>query len=180
MLGLFLTLIEDEHEQAKFIEFYNKYKSLMFYVAKGILIDNHLAEDALQEAFLRIAKNFYKIEDVYCPQTRNYAVIIIRNVSFTMLKKSNNIVDLDGFIDYESIDSSDDPFESVSIKLLTENILKLSEGYRDVLYLYHLYGYSFNEISNLLSLPVETVKKRAQRARSMLKQSLEKEGYYHE
>lgn len=169
MLGLFLTLIDDENEKAKFVDFYNKYNRLMFYISKEILKDNHLAEDALQEAFLRIAKNFYKIEDISCPQTRNYAVIIIRNISFTMLKKKDNIVDLDSYTDYESIDPSYDPYESVSIKLLTENLLKLSEEQRDILYLYHLYGYSFNEISNLLSLPVETVKKRAQRARSMLK-----------
>lgn len=180
MLGLFLTLIDDETEKAKFVDFYNKYNRLMFYVSKEILKDNHLAEDAVQEAFLRISKNFHKIDDIFCPQTRNFTVIITKNVSFNMLKKKNTTVELDLYTDYESVDSSCDPFESISIKLLTENILKLSDEYRYVLYLYHLYGYSFNEISILLSLPVETVKKRAQRARRMLKQLLEKEGYYNE
>jgi len=52
--------------------------------------------------------------------------------------------------------------------------------YRDPLYLYHLYGYSFNEISSLLNLSVEATKKRTQRARDLLKTLLEKEGYHHE
>lgn len=180
MLGLFLTLIDGENEKAKFIDFYNKYKNLMFYIAKEILNDNYLAEDAVQESFLRIAKNFHKINDVLCPQTRNFTVIITRNVSFTMRKKNNTVIELDTYKDSDLPNPSSDPFESISVKILTENILKISEEYRDILYLYHLYGYSFKEISGLLSLPVETVKKRAQRARHILKQLLEKEGYYHE
>ena len=52
--------------------------------------------------------------------------------------------------------------------------------FRDILYLYHIYGYNFKEISHLLSLTVENAKKRAQRARLMLKQNLEKAGLYNE
>lgn len=180
MLNLFLTLIDDEGDKARFVDFYEKYKRLMFYVARGILKDDHLAEDAVQEAFLRVAKNFHKINDVSCPQTRNFAVIITRNISLNMLKKKDSIIDIDYYTDNEMLFVADDLFESVSASILTEKMFKLPESYRDILYLYHLYGYSFNEISNLLSLPAETTKKRAQRARHMLKEMLEKEGYYHE
>ena len=180
MLNLFLTLIDDECDKARFVDFYEKYKRLMFYVARGILKDEHLSEDAIQEAFLRVAKNFHKINDISCPQTRSFVVIITRNISLNMLKKKDDVIDIDDYIDNEILSVTDDLFESVSTKVLTEKMLKLPESYRDILYLYHLYGYSFIEISNLLSLPAETAKKRAQRARYMLKEVLEKEGYYHE
>ena len=180
MLNLFLTLIDDECDKARFVDFYEKYKRLMFYVARGILKDDYLAEDAAQEAFLRVAKNFHKINEVSCPQTRNFAVIITRNISLNMLKKKDNVIDIDDYIDNKILSVADDLFESVSTNILTDKMLKLPESYRDILYLYHLYGYSFNEISTLLSLPAETTKKRAQRARYMLKEMLEKEGYYHE
>lgn len=47
MPRLFLTLIDGDMEQAKFIDLYNNYKNLMFYVANQILDDYHLAEDAV-------------------------------------------------------------------------------------------------------------------------------------
>ena len=79
-----------------------------------------------------------------------------------------------------SAELAEDVFESVSNKMLSDCILKLPEMYRDILYLYHIYGYSFHELSILLSISVETAKKRAQRARPMLKLLLETEGYHHE
>lgn len=180
MLNIFLSLIDSDEDKAKFSNLYEQYKNLMFYIARDILKDEHLAEDAVQEAFIRIAKNFYKINEVSCPQTRNFVVIISRNISINMLKKNDSVIDMETYIDKESAEISDEAFESVSAKVLTDNILKLPQMYRDILHLHHLYGYSFGEISALLSLPIETAKKRAQRARSILKEMLKKEGYYHE
>jgi len=51
-----------------------------------------------------------------------------------------------------SAELAEDVFESVSNKMLSDCILKLPEMYRDILYLYHLYGYSFHELSILLSI----------------------------
>ena len=97
-----------------------------------------------------------------------------------MVNRKHDATDMASYLDKVSGELTEDVFETVSNKLLMECILKLPELYRDPLYLYHLYGYSFNEISNLLSVSVETAKKRAQRARHMLKGLLEKEGYHHE
>ena len=61
MVQLFLALIDDEQDQVRFEEAYHKYKVLMHFIAKEILHDDHRAEDAVQEAFIRIAKNFHKV-----------------------------------------------------------------------------------------------------------------------
>lgn len=180
MLNLCLTLIDSTEEQIRFTKLYEQYRHLMFYIAYEILKDEQLSEDAVQEAFLRIAKNFRKVGEIICPETRNFTVIITKNVALTMLHHKHNDIDMDSYIENNSFEVAEDVFETVSTKVLTECILKLPEIYRDSLYLYHLYGYSFNEISNLLSIPVETTKKRAQRARIILKELLEKEGYHHE
>ena len=176
MLNFYLTLIDTDEDKLKFTDLYKQYRHLMFYVARRILGDEHLSEDAVQEAFLRIAKNFHKIGEVPCPQTRNFVVIITRNVAITMASH-NNKNDIDTYTTMEESSASDDIFETISNKILVECILKLPEIYRDPLYLYHLYGYSFREIANLLSIPVETAKKRVQRARHLLRGFLEKEGF---
>lgn len=176
MLNICLTLIDTDEEKDRFTMLYEQYKHLMFYIAQDILKDEHLSEDAVQEAFLRIAKNFHKINEICCPQTRNFVVIITRNVSITMVKKEHYDIDLDEYIKNETSET-DHFFDLISDKILIHCILDLPDAYRDVLYLYHLYGYSFNEISSLLSITVETAKKRAQRSRLMLKKMLKKEGY---
>ena len=180
MLNLYLTLIDADEDKVRFTKLYEQYRHLMFYIAKEILKDEHLSEDAVQEAFLRIAKNFHKVGEILCPETRNFTVIITRNVALTMSSHQHDDMDIDSYIQTASAELTEDVFESVSNKILAECMLTLPEIYRDTLYLYHLYGYSFNEISNLLSVPVETAKKRAQRARVLLKERLKKEGYHHE
>ena len=180
MLNLYLTLIDTDEDKIRFTKLYEQYRHLMFYIAKEILQDEHLSEDAVQEAFLRIAKNFHKVGEILCPETRNFTVIITRNVAINMVSRKHDELDMDSYLDIASTKLTEDVFETVSNKLLMECLMKLPETYRDPLYLYHLYGYTFNEISNLLSVSVETAKKRAQRARHMLKILLEKEGYHHE
>ena len=180
MLSLYLALIDTDEDKIRFTKLYEQYRHLMFYIAQEILKDEHLSKDAVQEAFLRIAKNFHKVGEILCPETRNFTVIITRNVAINMVSRKHDAIDMDSYLDKVSDKLTEDVFETVSNKMLMECILKLPELYRDPLYLSHLYGYSFNEISNLLSVSVETAKKRAQRARHMLKGLLEKEGYLHE
>ncbi|MBR4020017.1 MAG: sigma-70 family RNA polymerase sigma factor, partial [Firmicutes bacterium] len=76
MLSLYLTLIDTDEDKIRFAKLYEQYRHLMFYIAKEILQDEHLSEDAVQEAFLRIAKNFHKVGEILCPETRNFTVII--------------------------------------------------------------------------------------------------------
>lgn len=180
MLNLCSTLIDTDDEKIRFTKLYEQYRHLMFYVSKEILKDEQNSEDAVQEAFLRVAKNFYKIGDILCPETRNFLVIITRNVALTMVKNQHSDMELDLYTDFATYEASEDVFESVSNKILTECLLELPEKYRDILYLYYLYGYSFSEISNLLCISSDVARKRAERARALLKQLLEKEWYYHE
>lgn len=175
MIGLFLALIDTEEDKIKFVALYEKYRKLMFYIANDILKDTNLAEDAVQEAFFRIAKNFKKVGEISCPQTKSFVVIITRNIAITMISKENKANELNEKLTHNSTKFSDDTFENISYKILVNSILELPQKYRDVLYLAHVYGYNYNEISNLLSISVDAVKKRAQRGKEKLKNSIEME-----
>ena len=154
-----------------------RYSRLMFYIARQILDDEQLSEDAVQEALLRIARNMHKVGEVSCPQTRNFSVIITRNAALTMKKQSCQAAEEELDVLDRARGNIDELFEQVSKKQLTECILKLPYIYRDALYLYHLYGYSLGETASLLGTSLENVKKRVQRARSMLRNMLIEEGY---
>ena len=87
MLQFYLQLLETEEELQKFTQLYETYRKLMHWTAEGILHDEHLAEDAVHEAFLRIIQNFHQIREIPCPKTRSFVVIIVRNVALNMQKK---------------------------------------------------------------------------------------------
>ena len=55
-----------------FVVIYEKYRYLMMKVAHDVLKDNFLAEDAVHEAFIKIAHNMQNIHDVESVETKRY------------------------------------------------------------------------------------------------------------
>ena len=51
MLPLYLAMIDTDEDRTKFAALYERYSRLMFYIARQILGDEQLSEDAVQEAF---------------------------------------------------------------------------------------------------------------------------------
>ena len=149
----------------------------MLHIDMKILKDHQLAEDAVQEAFLRLVKNFSKIGQVNCPRTRLFTVIIVRNISLTMLaerKKENVLERPEAMIPIE-YDLEEDVLERIAYEEVLSAIRELPVIYRDILYLQYVEEYKLTEISKLLGIEAETVKKRAQRGRKKLLEQLTKE-----
>ena len=84
MIQLYMSLIDDEQDKLRFEIAYYKYRNLLHYKARSILKDEHRAEDAVQEVFMRIAKNFHKVGDINSPQTRNFFVLITERVALNI------------------------------------------------------------------------------------------------
>ena len=174
---------ENRNDQFKIERLYEQYRSLMYSEAYKILQDRRLAEDAVQQSFIKIINNLHKIDENNCPRTRNFMVIICVNVAKSIynnrmyLNKQEYMVQE---LDSDTVDIGNDPLDILvdkdSVEQITKAIGSLNPIYRDVLLLKRAYGYSREEISELMEIPLETVKKRLLRARKMLSQVLEKEG----
>lgn len=175
MLQIYLTLIDTDEEKQKFIVFYEQYRKLMFYIAKEILKEDQLSEDAVQEAFLRIAKNFHKIGAVTSHETKAFAVIVTRNVAIDVYNKEKKTIEINQYLSENIETESDDFTETISYEKLLGCILQLPEIYRDILYLNLVYDYQFNEIANLLGISTENVRKRAQRGKKILQEKINEE-----
>lgn len=176
MFMLFLDLIDNEDDKSKFLQIYETYGKTMYYVANSILHDSYLAEDAVQTAFLKIAQNIHKIFSPICPQTKSFVVIIVRNVCLTMLSNEKKLAK-DELTDEISctITPESSYLHKTTMEQLVAAIQLLNPIYRDVITLKHLHDLRTSEISSLLDLSRETVKKRLQRGRELLKAALEKE-----
>ena len=178
MLSLYLTMLDTSEDQNKFEVLYHLHKRTMLYVARDILKDNYLAEDAVHEAFIRVINNFTKIGKADSSQTRYFLIVIVRNVSLTMLEKQRKNIFLD---DMEPVVGGPDNieaqvFDTIECQKIIDALKLLPVQYRDVLYLRYVEEYKFPEIAHLLGLNQELVKKRAQRGKKKLLELLEDRG----
>jgi len=176
MLQLYLALIDEEWDLIRFEEAYYEYKGLLHYIAKKILQDEHRAEDAVQEAFLRIAKNFHKVGNVKTTSTKNFFILITRRVCLNLLEREEKFStateeEISLFENSYTPGSLPDSFAGEAE--LIRQILSLPESMRSVLYLQAVYGFNAKETANLLGISVGAVWKRTSRARAILKKELE-------
>jgi len=180
---MWLMAITTEQERSKIERLYLNYSNLMYSEAYKILNDRHLAEDAVQQSFLKLINNLHKIEEEDRPRTRSFLVIICVNVAKSIYTKklrlnnqSDDIDDLDSKLE----DSENDPLNILidkdSVERIVAAIETLDPIYRDVLLMKRTYKFSREEIADAMDISLETVKKRLLRARKLLAKVLEKEG----
>ena len=117
------------------------------------------------------------ISEVNSIRTKGYVVVIVRNISLNMLKKQNKTVAIDDFEENAADDLSleDEVLSKLSFDFIVGEIANLPVIYKDVLYLSSVEGLRTKEISELINIDHETVKKRLQRGRKKLLESLKKE-----
>lgn len=74
-------MVDTPEQKRKFAELYERYRYLMFKIAVDILHEHHLAEDALQEAFVRVAKHMECIGQLEETATKRYLITITKNAA---------------------------------------------------------------------------------------------------
>ncbi|MCC8196104.1 MAG: sigma-70 family RNA polymerase sigma factor [Ruminococcus sp.] len=180
MLTIYLALIDEPSDKEKFTAVYNLYKNMMFRKAMSILHNESIAEEAVQESFLKVAKNISKISSPDCIQTRNFIVIIVRNTSLDMLKGERGAVsdELDEDIPDMSMNVLNKVISDDGYEYLLRLIDDLDDIYSDALTLKLVMGYSSEEISEMLDVPKNTVISRVSRGKRILQKKLEE--YYGE
>lgn len=161
-------------DMKKLEELYRLYQNTMLYVANGILRDSHLAEDAVQEAFLRIAANLSKISRVDSRQTKVYVAVVARNVSLTMLNDMNKQIFTDNIdsLAYVESGTKDSILNQLEYEEVVRAIRGLPSTFREILDLYYIQGFKVAEISERLDINREVVKKRIQRGKKKLLEML--------
>lgn len=179
MLATLLLLIDSEEDQRKFEELYHQYKQLMFYVARDYFHKESAIEDAVQEAFIRIIKNFSKIGEINCPQTKHFIVIVIRSTCIDLLRTGKRE---GAAIPWEEVPETEEPEdrrpgvqleEKEAYEQLLETLRSLPQTYRDVMTLRHIQTLSLDQISSITGFSVDYVKKILQRGKKKLAKALE-------
>ena len=173
MLAIYLSILETSDDKNIFEKLYLNYVNLMHKVAFDILNNEEDAEDAVSEAFIRIAKNFKIINKKICPKTANQFVIIVRNIAIDMYRKNKQINENSKIVEL----ISDNYFDGIEEQNLKLSIAILNDTDKDILYFHYIYGYKIKEISKLFEISKDATYKRLQRAKQNLKLILEEDKY---
>ena len=154
---------------------YDRHRQMVFRTALAITGDQDTANDLLQEVFLRLFRFAGRI-DIQRP-LQPWLYRMTANLAYTWLKRDRrwfrpleNLADwLAGStrnMTHEAVESIDD------WDRLQRSVAKLPISQRMVVVLYYLDDLSMQEISEILEIPVGTVKSRLHYGRLSLKKDL--------
>ena len=160
---IYLLLIDEPEDRELFVQLYNKHRYPMYNRAYRILRNQQDAEDAVHEAFIKIAENIEKISSLECHKRNKYIVTIIDNTAINVYRKkqahpTTPLFDLEKYSTVDTYEDGD----------FIRCILKLPHNYRELLLLKYDLGFSNQEISKTLNVSRVVVRKRLQRARDAL------------
>lgn len=156
-----------------------EYQQKVINISFGMLSDYEDACDAAQEVFVKVYRSIDKFRGESSLSTWIYR--ITKNVCSDFLRKRKETsLSLDekkeDFPKIEVTDCTYSPEHSAEKgemkKIIGQAISQLDEKSREVIILYEAEDLSYDEISEILQLPVGTVKSRINRAREKLKKIL--------
>ena len=199
MIAIYLNVLETDEQKSLFELLYYEMRDLMFARANSILRDEHLAEDAVHSAFVRVANSFETIVRKFlkkeerdtiirtkkfretCPKIEGYMVVIVRNVCIDMINRTSRGGEfytddsylLDVNYDAEQKTADEEYISGEAVDRIVEAIRTLGETLSETLYMHIVMEMDAREISKVLDINYETVRKRIQRGIRELRKQLE-------
>jgi RNA polymerase sigma-70 factor (ECF subfamily) len=150
---------------------YNRFSPRMLGVCYRFAKNREDAEDMLQEGFIKVFTQIH--------QYRNEGALegwirrIIVHTCINILKKNKKFADSVDIIHATSVHVKEEMIPSImQAKQVVECIRTLPLGYKTVLNLYAIEGYSHKEIADMLDIEESTSRSQYTRAKAMLEEIL--------
>jgi RNA polymerase sigma-70 factor, ECF subfamily len=167
-------------------ELISRYERPVFSLIFRMVRDKETAEDLAQETFIKVLNNI----DRYLPEFKfsSWLFKIANNITIDFLRKRQiDTISIEGAPDAVTAESKrataialasgdQSPLQELESKELGEQIEraigKLRPEYRACILLRHVEDYSYDEIAEIVKLPLGTVKTYIHRARAELREHL--------
>ena len=177
MIAAALAVLENEGRREELSDFYEKYKNRFLSIALHILHNKEGAEDAVQEAFLKIADRpdtFFSLNEI---KRIRYLCTAVKNASIDFYNKSRKN-QTEELTDEMIFQHDTEPLEKlvlddISHKELIEFIKSLPKLQQNVLVLTRLSEMSISETAQVLNISEAAVNQRLYLARKAIRQFIE-------
>ncbi len=184
-LQYYLALIDNEADQLKFEELYHKYKKRMYYTAKNYLHDEFLAEDAVHEAFCKIARNMDKLHGKTDTEVEGFVMLVTKHAATDAYRKRKLYFEREVYEDNCDADSDTNSFlerNAPAVEMpdvlefdgsnMGRAILSLRDEAKYVFLLKYFCGYDNREISEITGFTVTKIEKLLSRSKKKLREAL--------
>lgn len=162
---------------------YNRYGALAYSVAVRVLGDTGLAEDTVQESFLKLWSSATRF-DASRGSLRGWLLTLVRNRAVDQMRgrgaQEKRQIDLTSFEALQTPGSAPDPWREVSFAMerdaVREALARLPVAQRETVELAYYSGYTLREIADMANVPLSTIKGRMRLALDKLHSYLEGKG----
>ncbi|UMZ74805.1 RNA polymerase sigma factor [Natranaerofaba carboxydovora] len=157
-------------------EIVNRYSKGILTLTKRMVKNSQDAEDLAQESFIKAYQKLDTFDAKYKFSTWIYK--IATNTCLDYLKKKKDILlkDDDSMQKLESTNGSEGPEENLiqkeQLNYMEKAIKKLPHEFRAVVVLYHINGFNYKEIAEILDINQSKVKNRLFKGRKLLQKEL--------
>jgi RNA polymerase sigma-70 factor (ECF subfamily) len=156
-----VQLLQQQNEEG-FNLLYRNYSGALYGVIKKTISDDDIASDLLQEIFIKIFRNIQKYDTVkgrlftwMMNIARNHIVDFLRSSGNKQSEKNQNIEDSVNVINHNQHLETD-----TNTMGLRQWVERLPQKHSELIELIYFQGYTQQEASEILNLPLGTVKTR--------------------
>ncbi len=174
-------------EEAAFEKLLNRYRGAIFSLCFRMTRHSEDARDLAQEIFIKVFSLLDRYDEEYAFSSwlfriaTNHCIDYLRRNRLRFLSLDGSTRSDDEEIELQLPDSGPRPDTVLqrkeALERLDEIITELPPHYRVITLLRHDQELSYEEIANILDLPLGTVKARIHRARNMIQQMLKNRSY---
>jgi RNA polymerase sigma factor (sigma-70 family) len=155
-------------DQEAFTNLVKRYKDQVYRHAVGMLGDHMEAEDVSQDAFVKAFYSISKLDHEYA--FSSWMIRIVSNLCKDRLKQRGKIM-LAG--EEPILKAEKMEYDESHVNLSIEEAMNhLTVEHREAILLHDVHGYQYEEISQLVGVPLGTVKSRLFAARLALRKQL--------
>ena len=151
-----------------YAEIIKRYQDKLMRYAKYLLNDNEKAADVVQESFIKAYVNLNSFNSK--KKFSSWIYRIVHNQAINLIDKRKREIPLLDNIDFDSGINIEEEYKKKEIaKIVKECLNRMPVLYKEPLSLYFLEDKSYNEISDILRIPIGTVGTRINRAKVLMK-----------
>lgn len=158
-------------QEAKNREYFLSQRRRMYRVAYSWCHNDALADDLVQEALLRAFKYGQNLREINALD--GWLFRILANCWHDELKRRREMQDIDSVAVYSNDDTAADYYQAELMRQVYTAMAALPDAQREVVSLVDVAELSYEQVAQVLEVPVGTVMSRLNRARKALRGMIE-------
>jgi len=166
-----IDLCKNNNAKAQ-MQLYTLYCDAMVTISYRYVKDRFVAEDVMQEAFIKAFKNIHSYKNEVPFGSWLKRIVINQSIDY-IKKRKLELVSINEELTHKQEDETDWQVDTeMNVESIVNTINGLKDKYRLVMSLYLLEGYDHSEISEILKITENTSRTHLLRGKNLLKEQL--------